>query len=106
MRLDELVGDVRREREEVVHDYFAEPPDDVTVKAVLDKLEALRYREMLELERLAQLLASRRAAHPPRPRVTPRGVPDPSPTPRLPRPPGKPVFPSPAAVRPPTPRGP
>jgi len=84
MRLDELVGDVPRERQAVVHDYFAEPPDDATVKAVLERLESLRYREMLELERLAELLGYRRDVNPLDHSVAPRGFRILSHIPRLP----------------------
>jgi diadenylate cyclase len=84
MRLDELVGDVPRERDAVLRDYFAETPADDAVQAALERLESLRYREMLDLERLAALLGYGRAVNPLDHSVAPRGFRILSNIPRLP----------------------
>ena len=84
LRLHELVGDVPTEREAVVRDYFAEPPDDAAIEAALERLESLAYRELLEVERLAELLGYPRDVNPLDRSVAPRGFRILSHIPRLP----------------------
>jgi diadenylate cyclase len=72
MQLHELVGEVPAERARVVHDYHADgsgPRADLAVEG----LHALPYRQLLEPERLAELLGFPREVNPLDHSVTPRG---------------------------------
>jgi len=72
MRLIELLGDVPREKAAVVADYHAEGAGPKAVLA-LEGLAALSYHELLEFERLAELLGYPRTLNPLDHSVTPRG---------------------------------
>jgi diadenylate cyclase len=84
MQLSELVGGVPAERDAVVRDYQAESADDNTIAAALEGLDALRYRDLLDLGRLAELLGYPRDVNPLDRSVTPRGFRVLSHIPRLP----------------------
>ena len=84
MRLSELVGGVSAARDAVVRDYQAESADDASVAAALEGLDALRYRDLLDLGRLAELLGYPREVNPLDRSVTPRGFRVLSHIPRLP----------------------
>jgi diadenylate cyclase len=72
MRLTELLGDVPREKMTVVADYHAEGAGPKSVLA-LEGLAALSYQELLEFERVAELLGYARTVNPPDHSVNPRG---------------------------------
>ena len=72
MQLHELVGEVPAERARVVHDYHADGPGPRAELAV-EGLHALPYRQLLEPERLAELLGFPREVNPLDHSVTPRG---------------------------------
>jgi diadenylate cyclase len=83
MQLHELVGEVPAERSMVVHDYHADGPGP-RAELALEGLHALPYRQLLESERLAELLAFPRDVNPLDHSVTPRGLRILSRIPRLP----------------------
>jgi diadenylate cyclase len=72
MQLTELIGDVPAERDAVVRDYHAEGGED-RVRLGLEQLQAIPYRQLLEFERLAELLAYPRDVNPLDHAVSPRG---------------------------------
>ena len=72
MQLQELIGDVPAERVAVVHDYHADGAGPRAVLA-LEALHALPYRQLLEFERLAELLGHPRDVNPLDYSVSPRG---------------------------------
>jgi diadenylate cyclase len=72
MRLIELLGDVPGEKAAVVADYHAESARPRAVLA-LEGLAALSYHELLEFERLLELLGYPRTLNPLDHSVTPRG---------------------------------
>lgn len=61
LQLDELVGDVPGERDAIVRDYHAADAD---VDAALAALRDLAYRDLLEFERLVELLGYGRSVNP------------------------------------------
>jgi diadenylate cyclase len=83
MQLSEQIGEVPREREAVVRDYHVDPVADRVTEAVA-ALDALRYRELLDMERLAELLGYPRDVDPLDYSVSPRGFRILSRIPRLP----------------------
>jgi diadenylate cyclase len=85
LQLDELVGDVPRERDAIVRDYHVLGPGDEATAALSD-LAGLSYRELLEFERLAEVLGYERSANPLDQSVVPRGYRILSHIPRLPEP--------------------
>jgi diadenylate cyclase len=72
MQLQELIGDVPAERTAIVHDYHV---DGLGPRAALslEGLHALPYRQLLEFERLAELLGHPRDVNPLDHSVSPRG---------------------------------
>src|SRR5439155_13597590 len=54
MQLQELIGDVPRERAAVIGDYLADPADGPRV--VLDRVARLSYEELVDFDRLAEAL--------------------------------------------------
>jgi len=72
MQLHELVGDVPAQRVAVVYDYHADGPGP-RAELALEGLHALPYRELLEFERLAELLGYPRDVNPLDHSVSPRG---------------------------------
>ncbi len=72
MRLGELLGDVPNEKAAVVHDYHVTGAGPEAVLA-LEGLGALSYHELLESERLAELLGYPRNVNPLDHSVSPRG---------------------------------
>jgi diadenylate cyclase len=83
MQLNELVGDVPAERALVVHDYHADGSGP-RAELALEGLHALPYRQLLESERLAELLGFPRDVNPLDHSVAPRGFRILSRIPRLP----------------------
>jgi diadenylate cyclase len=83
MQLHELVGEVPVERAAVVHDYHADGAGPRSELA-LEGLHALPYRQLLESERLAELLGYPRDVNPLDHSVSPRGFRILSHIPRLP----------------------
>jgi diadenylate cyclase len=83
MQLHELVGDVPAQRSAVVYDYHAEGPGP-KAELALGGLHALAYRQLLEFERLAELLGYQREVNPLDHSVAPRGFRILSHIPRLP----------------------
>src|SRR6266498_3969248 len=83
MQLHELVGDVPAQRAAVVYDYHADGPGP-RAELALEGLAALSYKQLLELEELAELLAYPRTVNPLDYAVTPRGLRVLSQIPRLP----------------------
>ena len=83
MQLHELIGEVPAERAMVVHDYHADGAGP-RAELALEGLHALPYRQLLESERLAELLAFPRDVNPHDHSVTPRGFRILSRIPRLP----------------------
>lgn len=83
LQLTELIGDVPAERETVVFDYHASDSD-ADASAALDALRSLPYRELLEFERVAELLGYARGVNPLDHAVVPRGYRVLSRIPRLP----------------------
>ena len=83
MQLTEHVGEVPAERDAVVRDYHAEPTEEVA-RAAVAKLDTLRYAELLDMERLAELLGYSREINPLDHSVSPRGFRILSHIPRLP----------------------
>src|SRR5947207_2686300 len=72
MQLHELVGEVPAERVAVVHDYHAAGAGP-RAELALEGLHALPYRQLLESERLAELLGYPRDVNPLDHSVAPRG---------------------------------
>ena len=63
LQLEELVGDVPTERDAIVRDYHASGRE-ADVGAALEGLRALRYKELLEFDRLGHLLGYDRTVNP------------------------------------------
>ncbi len=84
MRLTELLGDVPREKAAVVSDYHVEGPGAKAVLA-LEGLASLGYQELLEFERVAELLGYPRSVNTLDHSVTSRGYRVLSNIPRLPQ---------------------
>src|SRR5579885_734656 len=85
LQLDELVGDVPRERDAIVRDYHVLGAGDEAT-AALAELSSLSYQELLEFPRLAEVLGYDRNANPLDQSVVPRGYRILSHIPRLPEP--------------------
>src|SRR5262245_25648715 len=83
MQLEELVGDVPRERDAVVRDYHVAGAGPEATLA-LEGLRALRYHDLLEFERLGEMLGYPRTVNPLDHAVSPRGYRVLSHIPRLP----------------------
>src|SRR2546428_20419 len=83
MQLSEHIGEVPAERDAVVRDYHADPSEDAA-RAALEQLERLRYADLLDMERLAELLGYPRDVNPLDYSVSPRGFRVLSHIPRLP----------------------
>jgi diadenylate cyclase len=83
MQLTELIGDVPTERVAVVYDYHVDA-DGPKSQLALEALHALPYRQLLEFERLAELLGFPRDVNPLDHSVSPRGFRVLSHIPRLP----------------------
>jgi diadenylate cyclase len=83
MQLTELIGDVPSERVAVVYDYHVDA-DGPKSQLALEALHALAYRQLLEFERLAELLGFPRDVNPLDHSVSPRGFRVLSHIPRLP----------------------
>src|SRR5436853_3692591 len=83
MQLQELIGDVPAERMAVVYDYHVDGTGPRAALA-LEALHALPYRQLLEFERLAELLGYPRDVNPLDHSVSPRGFRVLSHIPRLP----------------------
>jgi diadenylate cyclase len=83
MQLEEFVGDVPRERDAVVRDYHAAGAGPEATLA-LEGLRALPYHDLLEFERLGELLGYPRTINPLDHAVSPRGYRVLSHIPRLP----------------------
>jgi diadenylate cyclase len=83
LQLEELVGDVAAERDAIVRDYHsAGAGAEATV--ALEGLRALRYQDLLEFDRLTELLGFDRGVNPLDHSVAPRGYRVLSHIPRLP----------------------
>jgi diadenylate cyclase len=85
LQLEELVGDVPRERDAIVRDYHAVSADAEATLA-LEALRALRYQDLLEVDRLTELLGFPRGTSPLDTSVQPRGYRVLSHIPRVPEP--------------------
>jgi diadenylate cyclase len=85
MQLHELVGEVPAERSAVVHDYHADGAGP-RAELALEGLHALPYRQLLESERIAELLGYPRDVNPLDHSVAPRGYRILAHIPRLPEP--------------------
>src|SRR3954462_10755134 len=85
LQLEELVGDVPRERDAIVRDYNVLGAGDEGTD-VLAELAALSYQELLEFGRLADVLGYDRAINPLDQSVAPRGYRTLSHIPRVPEP--------------------
>ena len=83
MQLTELIGDVPSERTAVVYDYHVDG-DGPKARLALEALHAIPYRQLLEFERLAELLGYPREVNPLDHSVSPRGFRVLSHIPRLP----------------------
>jgi diadenylate cyclase len=83
MQLEELVGRVPADRDAIVRDYHA-TGSEADVAAALDGLDAMRYRDLREFERLAELLGYDKGIDPVDRSVAPRGFRVLSHIPRLP----------------------
>jgi diadenylate cyclase len=83
MQLTELVGELPAERIAIVIDYHVEG-DGPKAQLALEALRSLPYRELLEFERLAELLGYPRGVNPLDHSVSPRGFRVLSHIPRLP----------------------
>jgi diadenylate cyclase len=82
MQLQELIGDVPRERAAVVGDYLADPAE--APRVVLERIAALSYEELIEFDRLAEVLGYPAGIDPLDHSVAPRGYRVLSHVPRLP----------------------
>jgi diadenylate cyclase len=85
LQLEELVGDVPRERDAIVRDYHAAGHGPESTLA-LEGLKALRYQDLLEFDRLTELLGYTRGTNPLDHSVQPRGYRILTHIPRLPEP--------------------
>jgi diadenylate cyclase len=85
LQLEELVGDVPRERDSIVRDYHAAGHGPEATLA-LEGLRALTYQDLLEFDRLAELLGFPRGTNPLDTSVQPRGYRILSHIPRVPDP--------------------
>jgi len=85
LQLEELVGNVPADRDAIVRDYHAAGADAEATLA-LGGLRALRYQDLLEFERLGELLGFERGINPLDTSVQPRGYRVLSHIPRLPEP--------------------
>jgi diadenylate cyclase len=85
LQLDELVGNVPRERDAVVRDYHAAGAGPEATVA-LEGLRALGYQALLDFDRLSELLGYGRGVNPLDHSVAPRGYRVLSHIPRLPEP--------------------
>jgi diadenylate cyclase len=85
LQLDELVGDVPQERDAIVRDYHAVSADAEATIAI-EALKALRYQNLLEMDRLTELLGYGRGTSPLDTSVQPRGYRVLSHIPRVPEP--------------------
>jgi len=85
LQLEELVGDVPDERDAIVRDYHAASADAEATLA-LEALRALRYQDLLEVDRLIELLGYPRGTSPLDTSVQPRGYRVLSHIPRVPEP--------------------
>jgi diadenylate cyclase len=85
LQLEELVGDVPQERDAIVRDYHAASADAEATLA-LEALRALRYQDLLEVDRLIELLGYPRGTSPLDTSVQPRGYRVLSHIPRVPEP--------------------
>jgi diadenylate cyclase len=83
MQLTEHVGEVPAERDAVVRDYHAQGGEEA-MRSALERLETLRYAELLDLERLAEILGYAHDVNPLDYSVSPRGFRILSHIPRLP----------------------
>jgi diadenylate cyclase len=83
LQLEELVGDVAAERDAIVRDYHAAGAD-AEATVALEGLRALRYQDLLEFDRLSELLGFDRGVNPLDHSVAPRGYRVLSHIPRLP----------------------
>jgi diadenylate cyclase len=83
MQLEELVGKVPADRDAIVRDYHA-TGGEAEVATALEGLDAMRYRDLREFERLAELLGYDKALDPLDRSVVPRGFRVLSHIPRLP----------------------
>ena len=85
LQLEELVGNVPADRDAIVRDYHAVSADAEATLA-LEGLRALRYQDLLEFDRLVDLLGYNRALSPLDTSVQPRGYRVLSHLPRVPEP--------------------
>jgi diadenylate cyclase len=85
LQLEELVGNVPDDRDAIVRDYYATGAGPEATLA-LEGLRALRYHDLLEFERLAELLGYGRGVNPLDYSVQPRGYRVLSRLPRVPEP--------------------
>src|SRR3954463_8623200 len=85
LQLEELVGNVPAERDAIVRDYHAVSADAEATLA-LEALKALRYQDLLEVDRLIELLGFPRGTSPLDTSVQPRGYRVLSHIPRVPEP--------------------
>jgi diadenylate cyclase len=85
LQLEEFVGDVAGERDAIVRDYHVLGADEEATAALAD-LSELRYQELLEFGRLAEVLGYERGVNPLDQAVVPRGYRILSHLPRLPEP--------------------
>ena len=85
LQLEELVGNVPAERDAIVRDYHA-AGHDAEATLALEGLRALSYHDLLEFERLGELLGYDRSVNPLDHSVQPRGYRVLSHIPRIPEP--------------------
>jgi diadenylate cyclase len=85
LQLEELVGDVPLERDAIVRDYHAAGAG-AEATVALEGLRAMRYQDLLEFDRLSDLLGFERGVNPLDHSVAPRGYRVLSHIPRLPEP--------------------
>jgi diadenylate cyclase len=84
MQLNELVAGVPEERDAVVRDYHGGESPQTDVRPIVDALDALRYRELLDLERMMDVIGYPREINPMDSSVSSRGFRVLSHIPRLP----------------------
>jgi diadenylate cyclase len=85
LQLEELVGNVPAERDAIVRDYHA-AGHGAQATVALEGLRALRYQDLLEFERLTELLGYERGSSPLDTSLQPRGYRVLSHIPRIPEP--------------------
>jgi diadenylate cyclase len=85
LQLEELVGNVPQERDAIVRDYHAASAG-AEASLALEGLRALRYQDLLEVDRLVELLGHARGVNPLDTSVQPRGYRVLSHIPRIPEP--------------------